>query len=71
MNQTQNFPSITVVFAAILDNEYIWLILKSCKFLRVPLCVIGVHRRLLCTVDFLNVFIEPQKKITQDFNIDC
>lgn len=70
MDQTQKLSSITVVFAAIFDNKNIWLILQSYKFLRAPLCVIGVYRRFLYTVDFLNVFMDPQKKIMREVNMD-
>lgn len=70
MDQTQKLSSITVVFAAIFDNKNIWQILQSYKFLKAPLCVIGVHRRFLNTVDFLNVFMEPQKKLMKEINMD-
>lgn len=71
MDQTQKLSSITLGFAAILDNKHIWLILQPYKFLRAPLCVIGVYSRFLCTVDFLNVFMKPQKNLMWEINMEC
>lgn len=71
MDHTQKLSSNNVGFAAILDNKHIWLILQPYKFLRTPLCVIGVCSRFLGTVDFLNVFLEPQKKLMQEINMNC
>lgn len=69
MDQTQKLSSITVGFAAILDNKNIQWILESFKFLRASLHVIGVYRRFLYTVDFLNVLMEPQKKLMREINM--
>lgn len=71
MDQTQKLSSIAVVSAAILDNKHIWLILQPYKFLRAHLSVIRVCTRFLCTVDFLNMFKEPQKNLMQEINVDC
>lgn len=71
MDQTEKLSSITVVFAAILDNKHIWLILQPYNFLRALLCLIGVYSRFLCTVDFLDVFMKPQKNLMQEINMDC
>jgi len=70
-DQTQKLTSITMVFAAILDNKDIWLILQPYKFLRALLGVIGVYSRFLCTADFSNVFTELQKKLRQEINMHC
>lgn len=68
MDQTQELSSITVVFAAIFDNKNIWRILQSFKFLKASLHVIGVHR-FLYAVDFLNVIMEPHKKLMREINM--